>query len=1105
MTFLTIVLCLLPLTFGVSKTFDLTVLHINDFHARFEETNDEGGSCKSDQCIGGFSRTFNVINQSLTQHPDSILLNAGDNFQGTLWYNFFKWNVTQYFLNELPFDAIVLGNHEFDDGIKGVVPFIKSLKAPVIASNIDDSQEPDLQNIYQKSVVVERNGKKIGIIGVLIHTCNEISNTEKLSFLDESESVNTEAERLVKEEGVFTNIVLSHSGYDIEQEIARKATKASKISLVVGGHSHTFLYTGEPVPGPATPSGPYPTIINRTEDDRQVLVVQASCYARYLGNITVSYDENGNCVGWSGEPIFLDTDTPQDKIINKELQPWKDAVDELGNRVLGQTLVTLDKTMCYQSECLLGNFVTDVMVYSYIALADNTSYWTYASLAVFNVGGLRTTIERGDITYSDMMTAQPFENTFDVGEIEGKYIKEMFEFSMTPYSYGRTYADVNLLQISGFHIVANLSQPIGSRIQSIKARCNECNIPIYEDLDLNKTYRLIVPVFLRNGGDGFTVIRDNLKNVKVGRVDIDVFVEYLGAKSPVFEEIDGRIEFVGDVTINCRNLDSGILIRSNYRLVCLKCCVVNYSIKFAMQTFLPIVLFLKIVLCAQFNLTIIHFNDFHARYEPVDNLSTTCEGDNCIGGFSRLYSKITQLKNETPNSLLLNAGDNFQGTLWYIVHKWNVTQHFLNKLPFDAITLGNHEFDDGIAGLVPYLNHIKAPVIVSNIDDSKEPRFQNLTRKSVIVEKGGKKIGIIGVLTTSTKLTSRTENLTFQNELESVNSEAKKLQELGVFTIIVLSHCGYEADLEIAQKSNFKISVIVGGHTDTFLYSGSPVPGPDKPSGPYPTPVLNINGGTVLVVQASAYTKYLGDLKVIYDELGNLTGWGGNPVFLGPETPSDGEIDAELEVWKKDVDLEGGKIVGNSKLAMRNKPCRSEECPLGNFATDAMVENNNTCNLAMIHAGGMRAGIETGNITFNQLISTFPFQDTINLCEIKGEHLVKILESCVDDNHLKWPHLFQVSGFKIVFNVSNPEGGRVQSVKTSCRECADPIYENLVLEKYYRVFLPTFLTDTDFNPLFKKYIRNKIIGDRDSDVYVRYLGKHSPLWARVEDRIKIVS
>jgi 5'-nucleotidase len=532
--------------------FDLTVLHINDFHARFEETNDEGGTCKSEECIGGFSRVYEVISEALAQHPDSVLLNGGDNFQGTLWYNLFKWNVTQYFLNKLPFEAVVLGNHEFDDGIKGAVPFIKSLKAPVIVSNINDTLEPDIQNVYQKSVVIERNGKKIGIIGVIVKTANEISNTEQLKFFDESESVNAEAERLVKEENVFTNVVLSHSGYDTEQEIAKKATAASKIGLVVGGHSHTFLYTGEPAPGPATPAGPYPTIVERV-DGKQVLVVQASCYCRYLGNITVSYDENGDCVDWSGSPIFLDTSVPQDATINQEMEPWKDEVDELGDKIVGKTLVTLDQTMCRHSECLLGDFVADAMVYSYAEVAEESS-WTYAALAVVNAGGLRTTIETGDITYNDMITAQPFGSTFDVGEIEGKYLKEMFEFTMTPYNYGRAYVDINLLQVSGFRLVYNLTQPSGSRVESIKVRCNDCTIPAYEDLDLNKTYRLIVTSFLKNGGDGYQVLTNNLKNVKVGRVDIDVLLDYLQTRSPVVEEIEGRLQFIGETKIRYKNL-----------------------------------------------------------------------------------------------------------------------------------------------------------------------------------------------------------------------------------------------------------------------------------------------------------------------------------------------------------------------------------------------------------------------------------------------------------------------------------------------------------------------------------------------------------------------
>lgn len=137
--------------------------------------------------------------------------------------------------------------------------------------------------------------------------------TGAINFFDESESAIAEAERLVREENVFTNIVLSHSGYDIEKSLASKATAASKISLVVGGHSHTFLYTGSPSPGPEKPEGPYPTIVKRV-DSNQVLVVQAASYNRYIGNITVFFDKAGNCVNWSGAPVFLGTDSQQGNI-----------------------------------------------------------------------------------------------------------------------------------------------------------------------------------------------------------------------------------------------------------------------------------------------------------------------------------------------------------------------------------------------------------------------------------------------------------------------------------------------------------------------------------------------------------------------------------------------------------------------------------------------------------------------------------------------------------------------------------------------------------------------------------------------------------------------
>ncbi|XP_023313034.1 apyrase-like [Anoplophora glabripennis] len=629
---------LLPLTYVLSCTtarsetrFNLSVIHVNDFHARFDETSDSGGVCKEKgKCIGGFSRLYRQIKDLLIERPDSILLNAGDNFQGTLWYTLGKWNVTQEFLNKLPFDATVLGNHEFDDNIEGLNSFMKTLKSPIVVSNMNDSLEPTIQGLYNKSTVIERGGKKIGIIGVIISSVDQIAATGNLNFYLESPSVNAEAERLVKEEGVFTNIVVSHAGYDVDQKIAANASE--KISLVVGGHTHTFLYTGENPPGPEPVKGPYPTIV-RSKTGKNVLVVQASCFCRYLGNITIFLDDLGEIIDYSGVPIFLGSNLLQDEQINKDLLPWKEMVDAMGGTVLGSSLVTLDMSKCRYAECTFGNLVADAMVYSWTDKAEEGS-WTFASIAIVSSGSMRTNIIIGNITYNDLSTAIPYNNTFDVAEIQGKHIKELLEYNTLPYfdsstddkslklmqfagkltiihcelynsvcnlilfflykiyinllrgsrnyicyityndlstaiPYNNTFdvaeiqgkhikelleyntlpyfdsstddKSLKLMQFAGVHVVMNLTRPEGERVESLKLRCQSCEIPVYENIELNKTYRIVINSYVANGGDNYPMLTENIKNLQVGQFSTDVLIDYIGHRSPVFQEEEGRI------------------------------------------------------------------------------------------------------------------------------------------------------------------------------------------------------------------------------------------------------------------------------------------------------------------------------------------------------------------------------------------------------------------------------------------------------------------------------------------------------------------------------------------------------------------------------------
>jgi 5'-nucleotidase len=132
--------------------------------------------------------------------------------------------------------------------------------------------------------------------------------TERLKFKDEIETVKTEARNLKHNLGVDIVIVLSHCGIKNDREIAKHA--GSDISIIVGGHSHTFLYTGDNPPGHDIPVDTYPITVTQA-DGHQVLIVHASCFSKYLGDITVYFDEENKAIKWTGNPIYLDSTVPK--------------------------------------------------------------------------------------------------------------------------------------------------------------------------------------------------------------------------------------------------------------------------------------------------------------------------------------------------------------------------------------------------------------------------------------------------------------------------------------------------------------------------------------------------------------------------------------------------------------------------------------------------------------------------------------------------------------------------------------------------------------------------------------------------------------------------
>jgi len=275
---------------------------------------------------------------------------------------------------------------------------------------------------------------------------------------------------------------------------------------------------------------------------------------------------------------------------------------------------------------------------------------------------------------------------------------------------------------------------------------------------------------------------------------------------------------------------------------------------------------------ADYSLTILHTNDFHARFEPISKYDSGCgEEDNaegkCFGGSARLVTAVEAARARSNNSILVDGGDQFQGTLFYTYYKGALAAEMMNKLGYDGMTVGNHEFDDGPEVLRGFMDSVDFPIVMSNADVSGEELLAGALQKSAVIERGGEKIGLIGLTPQNTdELASPGENVIFTDPVDAVQQEVDKLTAEGVNKIIVLSHSGYLTDQRVAAETT-GVDIIVGGHSNTYLSNTS-----DKAAGPYPTMV-----GDTAIVQAYAYGKFLGELNVTFDDEGNVTAAVGEP------------------------------------------------------------------------------------------------------------------------------------------------------------------------------------------------------------------------------------
>ena len=492
-------------------------------------------------------------------------------------------------------------------------------------------------------------------------------------------------------------------------------------------------------------------------------------------------------------------------------------------------------------------------------------------------------------------------------------------------------------------------------------------------------------------------------------------------------------------------------------------------------------------------LSILHINDHHSYLEPhearinLNGQQTKVD----IGGFSAVNGKLYELRKKYKNPLVHKV---MRLSVRCISHFLAVPLIVMNAGNFHYFTLGNHEFDAGNEGLLKLLEPLKIPVLSANVIPDKNSILYNKWKPYDIFTVDGEKIAIIGLDTVNKTVNSSSpgKDVKFYDEIATAQIMANALKQQGINKIILLSHAGSEKNIEIAQKVN-DIDVIVTGDSH-YLYGNDELRGLKLPViYEYPLEFKNPNGEPVFVMEGWAYSAVVGDLGVKFSPEGIASITRKIPHVLmsshklqvknaegkwteltGDERKKaldtlksmksislddhDAKTDMLISKYKSEKDhrlaqeivgvITGSAMPGGSANRIPNKAGSNPEGSIATrFIAETMYNELKTVDLTIQNAGGVRADILPGNVTFNDAYTFLPFGNTLYTYKMEGSLVKQVLEDAmqfalVDGSTGAFPY---GAGIRYEANeIPNAEGKRLVSVEVLNKQTQqwEPIDDN---------------------------------------------------------------
>ncbi len=1100
-----------------AATVKITLLETSDVHGAIYPYD----YFKDVPANGGLAKLLTLVKGVRADNPNTLLLDNGDNQQGTpLTYYFNKVDTTSpnpvvAAMNLMGYDAMGLGNHEFNYGLTVVDKARSESKFPWLSANI---YKEDGTNYFTPYIVKTVAGVKIGILGLTtknIPNWEVPANISGLVFKDTVDEAKKWVKVLKDTEKVDLVVLLTHQGFEkdidtgkdlgtsIENQAYAIATTVPGIDVMLTGHTHLSI------PG-KTLNG--------------VLVMQPKNAGVELcrADITMEQTDTGwKVVSKTGANLSVTADTAADQAVLDAVKTQHEAAVNYMKQPIGEATADFPGATSRTQDSAIMDLIQKVQM-------------KYANTDLSLAAMLPTpapSFKQGPLTVRDMYSLYIYENTLFAIKVTGQQIKDELEWSASyfnTYTYNRTatslvnpnFAGYNYDMLQGAEYTIDITKPVGQRIVSLTYHG--------QPMDMKTSYTLALNNY-RAGGGGFLGFKgapivyqssDEIRNLLIqyvkdmGKVDPEVdnnwhiLPDYLGSqyrasldtlnRQGALSEFGGSA-FAPDSTAT--RADLAAIVTGSYvgagsrgfgssftdvasnswygrsvaTLAALKIMNGTSSKTFApdapvtteqaIATLLradgygsdaakytgalastgdmpsdwavPYMAFAQsrgFITSAQAmtpkhqltrgeladtvvkmrfpTVVILHTNDFHGNLVPAVDANK-----NSVAGAAREATIINNVRSAfgTEHVLLVDAGDAIQGATVANLFQGKSVTDVYNAMGYDVATLGNHEWDYGQDVLKDRIADAKFVYVNSNLTGT------NLGWKSSVIKNiAGINIGLFGLMTSDYPIIvtpSSQTNVTVEDPITSAKTEVADLRAQGAQYIVALSHCGFEnggAPLDPAIAAGAPgINLIIGGHSHTVLK----------------TPVMV--GGTMITQTGTAgayvgkevidFTTYHGKVtgqSVAYELVPTVTSVAEDPAIKAIVDGYNNQLTAKLSV-----------VIGKALVALNGERAdiRTKETNLGNYVADWMRVSTGA-DIAFMGGGSIRVSVPAGDVTVGNVYAVLPFDNFLEVLEIKGSTLKACLENSVSAYPAQLGAFAQISGFSFSFDPSKKAGSRVVSM-----------------------------------------------------------------------------